>query len=83
MINRKLEAGGVYINNIYQEAWIKIDEKGTEAAAVTASTHFSVGCSSDFSMPLLREFHADHPFVFFIIHNPSENIIFSGWISNP
>ena len=29
------------------------------------------------------DFHADHPFLFAIVHNPSYSILFAGWIANP
>ena len=28
-------------------------------------------------------FHADHPFLFAIVHNKSYSILFAGWIANP
>ena len=29
------------------------------------------------------EFHADHPFLFAIVHKQSQSILFAGWIANP
>lgn len=82
MIFKKLEAYRVYINEVRQKAWIKVDEKGTEAAAATASINMTFGCSAPMAMPF-AEFHADHPFLYFIVHNESQSILFAGWIKEP
>lgn len=82
MINKKLEAFRIYISEIYHDAWIDVHEEGTEAAAATSTVHFSFGCSAP-SRPMPAEFHADHPFLFMIVHNESRSILFAGWISNP
>ena len=29
------------------------------------------------------DFHADHPFLFFIVHNESRSVLFAGWMVNP
>ena len=82
MIDKKLEAFRIYVSEIYHDAWIDVNEEGTEAAAATSTVHFSFGCSAPArSMP--AEFHADHPFLFMIVHNESRSILLAGWISNP
>jgi serpin B len=82
MINKKPEAFRIYISEIYHDAWVDVHEEGTEAAAATSTVHFSFGCSAP-AWPMQVEFHADHPFLFMIIHNESRSILFAGWISNP
>ncbi len=82
MINKKPEAFRIYVSEIYHDAWIDVHEEGTEAAAATSTVHFSFGCSAP-ARPMPAEFHADHPFLFMIIHNESRSILFAGWISNP
>lgn len=82
MINKKAEAYRIYISEIYHDAWIDVHEEGTEAAAATSAVHFSFGCSAP-AWPMPAEFHADHPFMFMIVHNESRSILFAGWISNP
>lgn len=82
MIVKKAEAYRVYISQIFHDAWIGVDEDGTEAAAATTTVHFSVGCSAS-PRPMYAEFHADRPFVFLIVHNPSRSIVFGGWFSDP
>jgi len=82
MIIKKLEAFRIYISEIYHDAWIDVHEEGTEAAAATSTVHYSFGCSAA-PRPMLVQFHADHPFLFMIVHNESRSILFAGWISNP
>jgi serpin B len=83
MIFKKAEAFRIYITEIYHDAWIDVHEEGTEAAAATSAVHFSFGCSSSVPRPAPAEFHADHPFLFVIVHNESRSVLFAGWISNP
>jgi serpin B len=82
MIIKKIEAFRIYITEIYHDAWIDVHEEGTEAAAATSTVHFSFGCSAP-ARPMPVEFHADHPFLFMIVHNESRSILFAGWMSNP
>lgn len=82
MIVKTKEADRIYLSEIYQEAWIKVHEKGTEAAAATTTVSFSIGCSVE-PHPRPVQFHADHPFLFLIVHNQSHSILFAGWISDP
>jgi serpin B len=82
MIVKKIQAFRIYISRIYHDAWIEVDEDGTEAAAATTTVHHSFGCSAP-PRPLPAEFHADRPFLFFIAHNQSRSILFCGWISDP
>ncbi len=82
MIVKKFEAYRIYISEIYHDAWIEVHEEGTQAAAVTTTTHFSIGCSAS-PHNLTVDFHADHPFLFAIVDNQSYDILFAGWIANP
>ena len=82
MIVKKPEADRVYISEAYHDAWIEVHEEGTQAAAATTTTHFSIGCSSSPKV-MPADFHADHPFLFAIVNNTSYDILFAGWIANP
>ena len=62
----------VYIGDILHKARIKVDELGTEAAAVT-STGLSYASGWD-----SIEFHADHPFIYAITEVSSGAIFFIG-----
>jgi serpin B len=82
MIVKKPDAFRIYISQMSQDSWIGVDEAGTTAASATTTTHFSVGCGA---APRVRPatFHADHPFLFFIVHNESRSVLFAGWIAVP
>lgn len=68
------------ISKVIHQAFIHVDEKGTEAAAATAVT-MRVG--SVRPSPDIKVFNADHPFVFLIKDNTTGSILFMGKIMNP
>lgn len=72
--SRLTPGGGVWIDYIKQKAVVEVDEKGTEAAAVT------VGAIAT-SMP--PEFRADRPFLFAIRERTSGTILFIGRVTDP
>ena len=83
MITKTVEAYRVYLNEVYHDAWIDVHEEGTEAAAATTAVHYSFGCSMQPGAPPPVDFHADHPFLYMIVHNQSRSVLFAGWISRP
>ena len=82
MIIKNKQAFLIYISQIYHSAWIDVHEEGTEAAAATATVHYSGGCSAVSPKLVQVQFHADHPFLFMVVHNQSRSILFAGWMSN-
>lgn len=64
---------GVFIANATQVARIKVNEKGTEAAAVTVF-EFADGMGPDNP----KSFLADHPFVYLITERSSGAVLFVG-----
>ena len=69
----------IYISEVFHKAFVKVDEKGTEAAAATA-----VVAPTGAGMPRPAEpFNADHPFLFFIVDKPSGMILFMGRVADP
>ena len=66
--------GPVYISNMLQKARIKVNESGSEAAAVTEEEVFLAIFHED---PPVT-FHADHPFVYVIREASSGVILFVG-----
>ncbi|MEM7826842.1 MAG: serpin family protein [Candidatus Aenigmatarchaeota archaeon] len=66
----------LYISEVIHQAYVKVDEKGTEAAAATAVI---VGIAI---MPR-KIFIADHPFIFIIQQKDTGNILFLGRVINP
>ncbi|CAK8674755.1 unnamed protein product [Clavelina lepadiformis] len=70
---------GLCISTVAHKAFIEVNEKGTEAAA--ASSILLCGCSLTTVIPI--EVICDHPFMFFIKHNPSQTILFVGRLMSP
>jgi len=68
------------ISKVLQKAYVEVNEKGTEAAAVTAVVTV-LTCSPNYHPPEVPIFRADHPFVFFIIDKPTGVILFMGKIT--
>ena len=66
----------VYISNMLQKAHIKVDENGSEAAAVTLVEIATLSACMDPLPPVV--FHADHPFVYVIREASSGVILFVG-----
>jgi len=69
------EEAQLYISEVVQKTYIKVNEEGTEAAAVSG-----VGISTT-SMPM--DFFVNRPFMFFILHKPSSTILFMGRYTSP
>jgi len=67
----------LYIQNVIHQAFVQVDEKGTEAAAATSIT---IGFKS--AMPS-NVFTADHPFIFIIQEKETGNILFMGRMTDP
>lgn len=69
-------AGKLKVGFVKQNTFVAVDEKGTEAAAVT-----TIGIELT-SMPILPEFICNRPFAFFISEKQSNTILFAGKIVN-
>ncbi|MHA1887083.1 MAG: serpin family protein [Promethearchaeota archaeon] len=67
----------LFISFVIHQAYVKVDEKGTEAAAATA-----VGMGLTSAMPR-NFFRADHPFIFIIQEKETGNILFMGRVTDP
>jgi len=68
--------GGFKIGSVIHEAYVNVDEVGTEAAAATA-------VMMNLSNPAPFSFTANRPFLFFICDNKTESILFSGRVVRP
>ncbi|XP_053268813.1 leukocyte elastase inhibitor isoform X3 [Pleuronectes platessa] len=66
------------LSKVVHKAFVEVNEVGTEAAAATASTK----TYDLFGNPSVR-FIADHPFLFFIRHNPTMSVLFAGRFCSP
>uniref|UniRef100_A0A673H715 Serpin B6 n=1 Tax=Sinocyclocheilus rhinocerous TaxID=307959 RepID=A0A673H715_9TELE len=63
------------VSKVIHKAFVEVNEEGTEAAAATGAV---IAIRSFAQM-----FIADHPFLFFIRHNPSNSILFYGRFCSP
>lgn len=68
----------LFIQNVIHQAFVEVNEEGTEAAAATGVVMgiTSVG-------PRIPIFRADHPFIFIIQESETGNILFLGRVSDP
>jgi len=72
-------ADDLYISFIRHQAWVQVNEAGTEAAATTI-----IGVGEGVGpQPGPPVFLADHPFLFFILDNQSGSLLFMGRLANP
>ena len=69
------------ISNVFHKAFVKVDEKGTEAAAATAVVMQRAGAMPDPQRP--QEFRADHPFLFLIRDLKTGAVLFLGRVVAP
>jgi serpin B len=60
---------------VMHKAFVEVNEEGTEAAAVTATSMQAA--------TTLRRFVADHPFIFVIMDDRTGNVLFMGRVVNP
>ena len=67
----------LFISEVIHQAYIKVDEKGTEAAAATAVIMELT------AVPETKVFRADHPFIFIIQEKETGIILFMGRVVNP
>ncbi len=69
----------LYIDKVIHQAYVAVDEEGTEAAAATVVTMelTSIGPQET------KIFNADHPFMFIIQDVKTGNILFLGKVMNP
>ena len=68
------ENGNLYISMMKQKAKIKVNEEGSEAAAVTIAAVNFTSAVADTQEPPKATFHANHPFVY-VIHEQSSGVI--------
>jgi len=68
----------LYISKVKHKTFIKVDEEGTEAAAVT-----SVGVTATVAPVNPLEFHANRPFLYLITEEDTGAILFIGKVENP
>ncbi|XP_041817876.1 uncharacterized protein LOC121624289 [Chelmon rostratus] len=70
-------ANDLLLSKVVHKAFVEVNEEGTEAAGATTAI------LTDRSILIPGTFIADHPFLFFIRHNPTMSILFAGRYSSP
>lgn len=70
----------LFISAVLHQAYVDVNEKGTEAAAATAVL---MTLWADPKAETAKEFRADHPFIFVIRDSTTGSILFLGRIANP
>jgi serpin B len=70
----------LYIGRVVHEAFVDVDEHGTEAAAATVAM-MRLGMAPPSVKPVV--FRADHPFLFFIRDTQSGSVLFAGRLVDP
>ena len=66
----------LWLSFVQQDAVIKVDEEGTEAAAITSAG--MLGATAVPEPPRVIDFHCDHPFLYLITENSTGTILFAG-----
>ncbi|MCQ8893731.1 MAG: serpin family protein [Methanolinea sp.] len=72
--------GGLFITNVIHQAFVEVNEEGTEAASATAVI---LGKGDFHPAEGIPVFRADHPFIVLIQDKKSGAIFFLGRVSNP
>jgi len=72
----------LFISQVIHQAFVEVNEEGTEAAAATAVI-VALSSAIPNKTPKILVFRADHPFMFLIQHNATGNILFMGRVVNP
>ncbi|XP_034416114.1 leukocyte elastase inhibitor-like isoform X2 [Cyclopterus lumpus] len=70
-------ANDLVLSKVVHKAFVEVNEEGTEASAATGAV------LSERSIMIPATFIADHPFLFFIRHNPSTSVLFAGRYCSP
>jgi len=71
----------LFLSGVYHQAFVTVDEDGTEAAGATAVAAAAEDVPAGPKRPFI--FLADHPFIFLIRHNPTDSILFMGRLAEP
>jgi serine protease inhibitor len=69
---------GAYVSAAQHQAYVAVDEKGTEAAAAT-----SLAIAMSGQVAPATVVRADHPFTFAVVHRPTNIPLFTGRVVRP
>ncbi|XP_053344827.1 leukocyte elastase inhibitor-like [Clarias gariepinus] len=68
----------LFVSSVTHKSFVEVNEEGTEAAAATVTMVMKT-----LMWIQNKSFTADHPFLFFIRHNPTKSILFFGKFIDP
>ena len=71
------EARRLYLSDVFHKAYVQVNEEGTEAAAATGAV------IKIRSLPIVRDFRCDHPFLFLIRDRGTGSLLFVGRLTDP
>jgi serpin B len=71
----------LFLSQVFHQAWLSVDEAGTEAAAATATGVTVMSVAAPREEPL--EVRVDRPFLFAVQHLPSGTTLFLGRVTDP
>ncbi|XP_012581283.1 PREDICTED: serpin B12 isoform X2 [Condylura cristata] len=67
----------LYLSKVIHKTFLEVDENGSEAVAASGIEAATKSATS------WQTFNANHPFVFFIRHNPTQTVLFYGRVVSP
>ncbi|HDR73720.1 MAG TPA: serpin family protein [Methanoculleus sp.] len=70
----------LFISDVIHKAFVEVNEEGTEAAAATAVVFGKGAAIEEDPVPVFR---ADHPFVFMIVDDEHDTVLFMGRVADP
>jgi len=76
----RMTTDDIKVSGAVHEAYIKVNENGTEAAAATGFKMVFLSASMPDPEPV--SFIADHPFIYAIVHKPTSAIAFIGKVNS-
>lgn len=71
---------GLYIMDVIHKAFVEVNEEGTEAAAATGIVMATKAYLGPDETPVFR---ADKPFLYLLVHKPSNTVLFMGKMNEP
>ncbi len=78
----KTPSGYLALSEVFHQAFVDVDEEGTEAAAATATVMLHSFAVAEQPVPPV-EVRFDHPFLFALRHVPTGACVFLGAVSDP
>lgn len=77
------KARQLYLSEVVHRTFLDVNEKGTEAVAVTLAKKKAAMKKVRKMVPFIPEFYADRPFILMIRHRTTDLILFLGRVVDP